>query len=185
MGDGPQKNRPKGLPDIPKERYDLQILRSIRRIIRAVDLYSRRLKSKYQLTAPQLICLAAVSEQGSLTASEVAKQVYLSPSTTVGILDRLEKKEMIRRTRDDNDRRVVNVSITALGKRIIDQNPTLLQDNLAGALKDLPDLEQATIALSLKRVVDLMEAEHLAAAPIIETDLNSIDIEHNDDEGGG
>ncbi len=166
-------NSKKILPEIPKERYDLQILRSIRRIIRAVDLYSRRLKSKYQLTAPQLMCLMAVCEKQSLTASEVARTVFLSASTTVGILDRLENKNLIKRIRDKNDRRIVNVNITDKGRKVTDQSPNLLQDNLANALKDLPDIEQTTIALSLDRVVNLMEAEHLEAAPIIETDLSS------------
>jgi hypothetical protein len=34
---------------------------------------------------------------------------------------------------------------------------------------DLPKLEQATIAFSLQRVVDLMEASHIDASPILET----------------
>ena len=37
------------------------------------------------------------------------------------------------------------------------------------ALKQLPKLEQATIALSLTRVVELMEAGHIDAAPILDT----------------
>lgn len=95
---------------------------------------------------------------------------YLSASTVVGILDRLEKKGFIRRLRDSNDRRVVNVSATEKGQKLAYNAPSPLQDGLANALNRLSELEQATIALSLKRIVDLMEAGHLEAAPILETD---------------
>jgi hypothetical protein len=42
-----------------------------------------------------------------------------------------------------------------------------LQQALARALARLPELEQATIALSLERIVALMEVEKLDASPIL------------------
>ncbi len=49
------------------------------------------------------------------------------------------------------------------------QVPSPLQRTLADALNALPELEQATIALSLERIVALMEAQEIDAAPILET----------------
>jgi DNA-binding MarR family transcriptional regulator len=152
-----------------QNRFDLHILRSLRRIIRAVDIYSGKLKSKYQITGPQLVCLLAIVETGSLTITAIAKRVHVSPSTVVGILDRLEKKELIRRDRDHKDKRQVNVAATEKGVQLADYAPSPLQDGLARALNRLSNLEQATIALALRRVVDLMEAEDIEAAPILET----------------
>ncbi len=156
-------------PQVPLERFDLQILQSIRRIMRAVDIYSRKLRTQCKLTAPQLVCLGTVVEHGPLTVSGVAQRVFLSPSTVVGILDRLEARGLVRRERDTSDRRVVNTLATPAGHEIAAKAPSPLQDGLHGALKGLPVLEQATIALSLQRVVDLMEAGHIDAAPILET----------------
>ena len=156
-------------PQVPDERFDLQILQSIRRIMRAVDIYSRKLRSRCELTAPQLVCLGTIVEHGPLTVTGIAQRVYLSPSTVVGILDRLEARGLVARRRDTNDRRVVNTLATPAGKEITARAPSALQDGLHEALKDLPLLEQATIALSLKRVVDLMEAGSIDAAPILET----------------
>ena len=156
-------------PDFPENRYDLQILRSIRRIMRSVDTYSRKLRTQCKLTVPQLVCLGTVADHGPLTVSEIAHRVFLSPSTVVGILDRLESRRLITRQRDTIDRRAVNIKITAAGSKVIAEAPSALQDGLHQALRGLPMLEQATIALSLKRVVDLMEAGHLDAAPILET----------------
>ena len=110
-----------------------------------------------------------VMEQGPMTVSAIAQAVYLSPSTVVGILDRLEGRGLVTRERDTVDRRVVNISATEAGNKIVSKAPSALQDGLHGALQSLPKLEQATIALALKRVVDLMEAGGIDAAPILET----------------
>ena len=55
--------------------------------------------------------------------------------------------------------------ITETGSKLTQSAPSLLQDRLATELKKLPELEQAAIALSLERVVQLMEAETLDASP--------------------
>jgi len=149
--------------------YELDVLQSLRRIIRAVELYSRRLKAEHDLTAPQLVCLLTVAEGGDTTASRLSARMHVSPSTVVGILDRLEARGLVARERDLTDRRVVQVSITSKGRRLARGAPSPLQDNLARALSQLPDKEQATIADSLRRIVDLMEARDLDASPILKT----------------
>ncbi len=63
----------------------------------------------------------------------------------------------------------MNVAASDEGIKIAKVAPSPLQDNLAKALQQLPEMEQATIALSLQRIVDLMEAEQLDAAPILDT----------------
>lgn len=150
-------------------RYDLRVLRAIRRIIRCVDLYSKQLESQSDITAPQLVCLLAVVNGGPMTATALAKEVHLSPSTVVGILDRLEEKGLVTRSRGVQDRRIVRVSATERGAALAAQAPSPLQERLAQGLNRLPELEQAAIALALERVVQLMEAQHIDSAPILET----------------
>lgn len=157
----------------PAQRYDLVILQALRRIVRAIDIHSHRLKITHDLTAPQLICLLAVVEDGPLTPTLLAERVHLSPSTLVGIVDRLEKKDLVTRTRSDRDRRVVYVGATPKARRLAAHAPSPLQEGLARALLELSEREQATIARSLERIVDLMEARDIEAAPILDTgDLN-------------
>jgi DNA-binding MarR family transcriptional regulator len=147
--------------------YDLHILRSLRKIIRAIDLYSHRLSETCGLTVPQLICLSTIANNKRLTAIQLAKFVHISPSTLVGILDRLELKQFIRRERNRADRRQIFISLTSLGQKTVSRAPSPLQDNLAIGLQKLPIRERAAIALSLKNVVDLMEADAIEAAPLL------------------
>ena len=42
--------------------FNLWIFRSLRRIMRAVDIYSRRLAAEFMITSPQLLCLQTLHE---------------------------------------------------------------------------------------------------------------------------
>lgn len=147
--------------------YDLHILRSLRKIIRAIDLYSHRLSDTCGLTVPQLICLSTIAHSKRLTEIELAKFVHISPSTLVGILDRLELKQFIRRERNLADRRQIFISVTSLGQKTVSRAPSPLHENLAIGLQKLPIKQRANIALSLKHIVDLMEVDSIEAAPLL------------------
>lgn len=151
------------------ERLDLRVLSSLRRIIRSVDLHSKELATKTGITAPQLVCLLTLVEHGAITATTISREVFLSPSTVVGILDRLEEKKLVTRERSTKDRRLVTLSVTEEGRRVAAHAPSPLQDTLTEALSALPLNEQIEIAQSLERVVSLMEAQHIDAAPILAT----------------
>lgn len=132
-------------------------------------MYSRELQARHKVTVPQLTCLTSVAENEPTTTTRIARDVQLSPSTVVGIVDRLENAGLVRRERDRNDRRVINITLTEGGLRLVARSPSPLQDELAQSLETLPDLERATIALSLERLVKLLAAGTLDAAPILET----------------
>ncbi len=168
---------------ITQPRYDLWIFQSLRRIMRAVDLYSAKLSSNYEITSPQLICLLTLKDDGPLTTSALAKLVHLGNSTVVGILDRLEKRDLIRRERGREDRRLVLVSITDQGEELVARAPSPLQDQLAKALLRLPAEEQATIANALDRVVRLMEVPDFQAAPMLESGPIDLPPDEGADEG--
>jgi DNA-binding MarR family transcriptional regulator len=150
-------------------RFDFRVLQALRRVIRAVDLHSRKLSVAYRITALQLRCLLAVEEHGFLTPSAIARHVHVSPSSVIGILDRLEAKGFVRRQRGVKDRRLVHVSLTDSGRALVEIVPSPLQDTLVHGLRDLPVAEQEVIVESLERIVELMEARNVVAEPNLTT----------------
>lgn len=62
--------------------------------------------AKYGLTVPQLVVIRHIMGEPK-TIGQLSKAVDLSYSTVSGIIDRLEREELVERTRDENDRRVV------------------------------------------------------------------------------
>lgn len=149
-------------------RNDLRVFRAIRKMVRAIELHSRRLSTDFGVTSPQLVCLVTLAEDGPLSNSALAARVYLSPSTVVGILDRLEEKSLVRRERSTADRRVVRLSATEQGRSLVADAPSLLQKRLADAMRVLPLVEQKSIADALERVVALMGADAVEASPFLE-----------------
>jgi len=145
--------------------YEYRILIALRRVIRAVDIYSRKLHTELGITTPQLLCLHTVAKSESMTLTNLAQRVNLSVSTVNGIIDRLEARQYLTRKRSVDDRRKVYLEISLAGKEIVTRAPSLLQDKLAAALSRLTQAEQVATTEALERVVELMEVETIDASP--------------------
>ncbi len=144
-----------------------QIVAAIRRIIRAVDLHSRRLAEEHGLTGPQLATLQAAANLGVSSTGALARAVHLSGPTVTGILDRLSNRGLVDRTRNGQDRRSVTVRLTSDGEGVLAAAPSLLQDRFRQELMRLEEWEQTTILATLQRIAAMMDAESLDASPLL------------------
>ena len=151
----------------PTPTLDLEdrIVAAIRRLMRAVDLHSRRLVDEFGLTGPQLATLQEAARLGPVSATALARAVHLSGATMTGILTRLEKRGYVERTRGATDRRTVLVSVTDVGRDALSRAPSLLQDRFRAALSGLATWEQLMMLANLQRIASMMDAEGLDAAP--------------------
>lgn len=135
----------------------LKILMDLRKITRAIDLNSKKLSSQTSLTAPQVVSLIAVYHQEALTLAEIAEQVHLSSSTMVGIIDRLEAKNLVIRERSKTDRRQVLIRITEEGRKMAKKSPLPLQEELIKSLSKLPEVQQRNLAKALELLVKMLD----------------------------
>ncbi|MGD8842047.1 MAG: MarR family transcriptional regulator [Gammaproteobacteria bacterium] len=143
-----------------------QVIIALRRVIRAVDLHSRTLTESHGLTGPQALILKRL-QNGSLSAGELAARVSLSQGTVTDILNRLEKRGLITRVKDSQDRRRVLVRATAAGLSVLEQSPPLLQESFAERFDNLHDWEQTQLLASLQRIAAMMDAQDIDAAPVL------------------
>jgi len=148
---------------------------AIRQIVRAVDLHSHRILEACGLTGPQLTTLAQVARIGPTTPTAIARAVHLSQGTVTGILQRLERQDLILRRPGDRDRRTVTIEVTAAGRAILDRAPSLLQDRFRSELGSLAEWERMQILATLQRVAGLMGAERLDASPHLISDSVRLD----------
>lgn len=143
------------------------VLRSLRRIMRSIDLHSRQLATAYGLTGPQLVSLRVIAEQGPLSPSRLARLVSLSQGTITGIVDRLAARQLVTRERTQKDRRVVMVEVTDAGRALIATAPSPLQERFVDQLHALSHEEQSIIRLTLGKIVRMMGGEAIDAAPVL------------------
>jgi DNA-binding MarR family transcriptional regulator len=154
----------------PSQQRCKEMLVSLRKINQAISLHSKNLNRRFGLTGPQLVILNEIARHESITVTQLARSISLSQATVTDILNRLGKKGLVERSRDTIDRRRVMIRITEKCNEILSQAPPALQDTFMDRYTRLPDWEQLMILSALKRIVDLMSAEKIDAAPFLATD---------------
>lgn len=143
------------------------ILVALRKIIRAIDLHSKQLAHHYGLTGPQLIVLKELNRTGSMQVGKLAKTISLSHATVSGIVDRLQKRELLVRERSQVDRRSITVTITEAGTALLASAPSPLQDQFLAELTKLKEWEQTLLLSSLQRIASMMSASDIDASPLL------------------
>ena len=138
-----------------------QSLIALRRILRATEIYGRKLATAAGLTAVQFRVLQIVAERGSCTATHIAHQMRVS--------HKLVKHGMVTREKSQTDRRQTNIVITDAGHETIRRAPDALQQRYVRKFEALADWEQAQLVASLERVATLLDAEDIDAAPVLDT----------------
>lgn len=139
------------------EQRSKNIILALRRIMQQMDYHSRRLNKCYGLTVPQIVCLYEIYENGIMTISTLSKKIYLSMSTLVGVIDRLEEKQFVNRARDIKDRRIIYIDITEKGREFVTASPYLLHNRLNENFKILTEDEQKILANSINMLANLLK----------------------------
>lgn len=156
------------------DQYCNEMLVSLRRIMRAVDLHSKDLKRKFGLTGPQLIILQAVDSHNEISASELARSVSLSQATVTDIVNRLSREGFLSKERSATDKRCVMIRPLKKCHQILEKAPPPLQETFTNRFERLEHWEQMMLLSALSRIVNMMSAIEIEAQPILET--GSIDI---------
>ncbi|MBW2009448.1 MAG: MarR family transcriptional regulator [Deltaproteobacteria bacterium] len=147
-----------------REHYDKNtrgIIFSIRRLMQARELYKKELNKKYQISASQLNCLISLYENGPLPPSQIAKHMLVESSTVTGVVDRLERKGFVIRTRSSSDRRVITVQLTPEGEAMAKSAPPPIQQKILDGLSALSDEETASIAHALRTLTSMLDVQDL------------------------
>ena len=145
-----------------------EVLIALRRVIRATDLHSKHLAKISGLTAPQILLLQAIHGKPEVTIGGLAAEISLSQATVTTILDRLEKKGLVFRQRSASDRRKVHAYLTEAGIQCLHDAPTPLQEHFVHQFENLKAWEQTMIISSLQRIAEMMDAQDIEAAPMLE-----------------
>jgi len=160
----------KDFDELPVEKIE-EVLVSLRRVIRATDLHSKHLAKTTGLTAPQILLLQTIRNKGEMTIGELASIMNLSQATVTTIIDRLEKRELVKRERSTTDKRKVFALLTDNGHEVLKSAPIPLQDQFARQFADLQEWEQTMIIASLQRIAYMMDAQHIDASPVLDVGL--------------
>jgi len=115
------------------------------------------------LTLSQYGLLEVLADRSSARVQELAAHAGITASTATRILDALERREIVRRTRLDEDRRAVAVSLTDTGRQLVRAERDWLRGREQAFYGALPSAEQELAPDLLFRLAALID--ELAAGP--------------------
>ncbi|MFZ9028924.1 MAG: MarR family winged helix-turn-helix transcriptional regulator [Crocinitomicaceae bacterium] len=152
------------------------VLINIRKIIRSINLESKRIEKEHGISIPQYLCLNFLSSKGDYraTAKEIGTHLNLNPSTISGIISRLERKGYLAKLPNTSDKRSTYIYLTAIGEKTVTSIPDLLHEKLTKKLKSLSDKDLNELQSSLALLISFMEVEDVDASPVITPGENII-----------
>jgi DNA-binding MarR family transcriptional regulator len=151
----------------------------MKRVLASIVAHAELKLEPQDLTHAQwqpLFKLSKAPSQG-MTVAELARELQTDAGATTRLLDRLEKKDLCRRVRSTEDRRVVMVELTPEGKALADLVPGVLSEVLNAHLAGFSKTEWQALLSYLRRMIDngeaIRAAEGLAERPTLPPDPRS------------
>ncbi|MEZ7170758.1 MarR family winged helix-turn-helix transcriptional regulator [Sporosarcina sp. OR05] len=115
--------------------------KELRYISGIIKQQGRKILSNYSITPPQFVALQWLFEHGDMTIGDLSNRMYLAFSTTTDLVDRMENNKLVKRVRDEQDRRVVRIHLLDEGERIIEEVIDKRRKYLGTVLDDFSEEE--------------------------------------------
>jgi MarR family multiple antibiotic resistance transcriptional regulator len=107
----------------------------------------------YGVTASQFKVLIIIAQFAADTPAELCRHLSLDSGSMTRMLDRLEQKELITRTRSDTDRRQVHLALTGEGQALSNRLPQIGAEAMNGLLGALEPAELQCLEQILTKVL--------------------------------
>jgi DNA-binding MarR family transcriptional regulator len=139
-------------------RTETEVARRLRYSVTRLARQLRR-QAGTDLTPTQSAALVSIEKHGPITIGDLANHEQVSAPTATNVVSKLETAGLVRRLRDDADRRVCRVELTVDGTAALEASRNRKTEWLAARLHDLApeDLAKLTAALDV--------LEHLTDVP--------------------
>ncbi|OJY15312.1 MAG: MarR family transcriptional regulator [Myxococcales bacterium 68-20] len=140
-------------PVSPEIKSDVdQVLEAIIYLYTESRRLTKELARRADLTGPQLTVVKMLEQIGDLSLSELSERIRAQNSTVTGIIDRMERENLVSRERSKEDRRVVYIKLTAKGRRLAEEIPVEPMEIFRGALESLSASEVRDLVKILGKV---------------------------------
>ena len=103
------------------EELSLKLFVVLTRALDAVKKSIERDIRTYGMNPTEFAVLELIYNKGEQTVQKIGEKVLIASSSITYVVDKLEKKELLRRTPNPEDRRIILVSITEEGRKMMDE----------------------------------------------------------------
>jgi MarR family transcriptional regulator, organic hydroperoxide resistance regulator len=118
---------------------------------------TKEVARRADLTGPQLTVLKVLEGLGDLSLSELSERIRAQNSTVTGIIDRMEREDLVVRARSTEDRRVVHIKLTEKGARIAREIAVEPMEVFRSALESLSAGEMRDLLKILTKIAQRVQ----------------------------
>jgi len=128
----------------------LEFMRLLWAVDHGLQQRSKRMATAFGVTGPQRLVIRVLGRFPGLSAGQLAHVLHLHPSTLTGVLERLERKGLVTRRRDPEDRRRAVLGLSVAGRRIDVDTTGTIESVVRAALAHRPrrEIRAARVLLS-------------------------------------
>lgn len=131
---------------------------TVKRIVRNFQMLERDQVKRLGFTMSQSYCLIELLQNESLTMQELSSKMNLSTSTMTRVVDKLVRDKYIVRQRSQQDRRVVEVSLSEKGKTSALEVQTNINAYYAEITRNLPKNKVDEVLDAVSLLMDAFES---------------------------
>ena len=124
-------------------------------LTRALDAVRKSIEKEirtYGLNPTEFAVLELLYNKGEQSAQKIGEKVLIASSSITYVVDKLEKKDLILRTPYPEDRRIINVSITDAGRKMMDEIFPVHSKGVQRILEGLDTIEKEEMISQLKKL---------------------------------
>lgn len=132
---------------------------SIRRFYRVVQNDGSKESKGFGLTSTQSNVLRTLYHVGPLSSVDLSRHLYVTASNMTGLVDRLEKKELVSRVRKEGDRRVMLIVLTSSGLELSQVLPDPLESKLISGLGHMPMDQVKQLNQAMEQILRLINVD--------------------------
>ncbi len=147
-----------------------RILDAIRLLVRSLRLFDREAQAKYGLSAAQMFVLHALDTNDVLSLNELAERTATDQSSASVVVQRLVEAGFVTRTPRSDDRRHVELRLTAKGRTVIRRSPPPAQQKILSTVAAMPPRDRKIFARMLDTFVGSIGADARKAPMLFEED---------------
>lgn len=125
------------------------------------DIFSKGQKSSalFDFSKNEILTLFFISRKKTVNVSEVADYINAPINTATGVINRLEKKNIVERRRDSDDKRVVKITLTIEGEELFEREKRTLLGYFMEVYKVLSDEEKRAAINIANKVISVFKSE--------------------------
>jgi MarR family transcriptional regulator, organic hydroperoxide resistance regulator len=112
------------------------------------------------LSMPRFWVLRRLSPDQAITMGDLQRQMLLAPATITGLVDALVEMGLVKRSRNEEDRRLVFLNLTPVGKTLVDDALKYRASVLQAALEDQPGMEAEFLVDYVDKIYKSLEKTH-------------------------